>query len=99
MISLLHIDIIRSEAMPAITIRNVPEDIHRGLKALAASHGRSTEAEVRDILAAAVNPEGRVRMGQALDAIWATVGMDDREAAVIAGARDRTVAKPMSFDE
>lgn len=85
--------------MPALTIRNIPDDIHRGLKALAASHGHSTEAEVREILAAAVKPEGRVRMGQALAAIWGPVGLTDEEAAIIDSARDRTPAEPMSFDE
>ena len=86
--------------MPALTIRNVPEDIHRGLKALAVSHGRSTEAEVREILAAAVQPGGRMRMGQALVAIWRQSGkLSDDEVAIIAGARDRSLAEPMHIDE
>ena len=33
--------------MPAITIRNISDETHRALKARAASHNRSTEAEVR----------------------------------------------------
>lgn len=85
--------------MPALTIRNIPDDIHRGLKALAARHGRSTEAEVRDILAATIKPSGRLQMGQALTAIWEQTGFTDEEASIIEGARDRTPAKPMSFDE
>lgn len=43
------------------TISNVPEDVHRALRTQAEQHGRSTEAEVREILAAAVKPERRVR--------------------------------------
>lgn len=86
--------------MPALTIRNVPEDIHRGLKALAVSHGRSTEAEIREILAAAVQPGGRMQMGKALAAIWQQRGkLSDDELAVIEGARDRAPAEPMRFDE
>lgn len=85
--------------MPALTIRNIPDDIHQSLKALAASHGRSTEAEVREILTAAVKPEGRKRMGQALAAIWGTAGLTDEEVAIIDSARDRTPAQPFSFDE
>lgn len=85
--------------MPALTIRNIPEDIHRGLKALAASHGRSTEAEVRDLIAAAVKPEGRVRTGQALAAIWRPLALTDTELATIERARDTTPATPMTFDE
>ena len=84
--------------MSAITIRNLPDDIHSGLKALALSHGRSTEAEVREILAAAVKPEGRVRMGQALGAIWAPIGLTNEETAIMDSARDRTPADPMKFE-
>lgn len=40
--------------MAAVTIRNIPDATHRALKARAASHGRSTEAEIRAILADAV---------------------------------------------
>ena len=34
--------------MAILTIRNVPDDVHRALRVRAARHGRSTEAEVRD---------------------------------------------------
>lgn len=84
--------------MPAITIRNLPDDIHCGLKALALSHGRSTEAEVREILAAAVKPEGRVRMGQTLGAIWGAVRLTNEETTIMDSARDRTLAEPMKFE-
>jgi plasmid stability protein len=52
--------------MPAVTIRNLPDEVHRALKVRAAEHNRSTEAEMRAILEAAVRPEGRVRLGTAL---------------------------------
>ena len=52
--------------MPALTIRNIPDDIHRGLKALAAKHGRSAEAEVRELIASAVFPSQRQRLGTAM---------------------------------
>jgi plasmid stability protein len=84
--------------MPALTIRNIPDDVHRGLKALAARHGRSAEAEVRELIAAAVKPEGRLRMGEAL-AATAPLAMTDEELAVIEGSRDRAPANPVSFDE
>ncbi len=85
--------------MAAIHIRNIPEDIHQGLKALAVSHGRSTEAEVRDILEAAVKPEKRIRMGEALWNLGRKVGLIDDEVAAIESAQDHTPAEPMSFDE
>ena len=42
-------------SMPTLTIRNLPDDVHRKLRVRAAHHGRSMEAEAREILAAAVN--------------------------------------------
>lgn len=50
--------------MATLTIRNVPEETKRALKARAAAHDRSMEAEVRDILATAVAPTD-VNFGQA----------------------------------
>jgi plasmid stability protein len=52
--------------MAAITVRNLSDETHRALKALAARHGRSAEAEVRAILDAAVSPDERVRLGSLL---------------------------------
>ncbi len=85
--------------MPALTVRNIPDDVHRSLKAQAALHGRSTEAEIRDILSRAVKPEGRPRLGQALSGIWKAAGITDEEAAVLANAGERTPAAPMALDE
>ena len=85
--------------MPALTIRNIPEDIHRGLKALAASHGQSTEAEVRAILAAAVKPETRLKMGQALWELGRTAGLTDEDIAAMNATRNSTPAEPIQFDE
>ena len=52
--------------MAAVTIRNLSEEAHRALKVRAAEHNRSTEAEMRAILEAAVRPEGRLLLGTAL---------------------------------
>lgn len=43
--------------MAAIVVRNIPDATHRALKARAKSHGRSAEAEVREILEAALSAE------------------------------------------
>ena len=51
--------------MAMLTVRNLPDEVHRALRMRAAQHGRSTEAEVREILAAAVKPAIRVRVGDA----------------------------------
>lgn len=52
--------------MAAITVRNLSDETHRALKARASRHGRSTEAEVRAILDAAVQSGERVRLGSQL---------------------------------
>lgn len=52
--------------MAAVTVRNLPEATHRALKARAAKHGRSTEAEIREIIESVVLPTSRVRLGSKL---------------------------------
>lgn len=84
--------------MAILTVRNVPADVHRALRVRAARHGRSTEAEVREILAAAVKPEKRVRMGEALTAIGRMIGLTDEDFSVFESVRDKTPAEPLSFD-
>lgn len=84
--------------MAILTVRNVPDDVHRALRVRAAQHGRSTEAEVREILAAVVKPEKRVRVGEALAAIGRKIGLTNEDFAVFENVRDKTPAKPLSFD-
>lgn len=84
--------------MAILTVRNVPDDVHRALRVRAAQHGRSTEAEVREILAAAVKPSSRVRVGEALAAIGRKIGLTNEDFAVFERVRDKTPAKPLSFD-
>lgn len=57
--------------MPVVTIRNLPEETHRALKQRAASHGRSTEAEIRDILEQAVNPGYPRQAWAGTGGVWA----------------------------
>lgn len=84
--------------MAILTVRNVPDEVHRALRVRAAQHGRSTEAEVREILAAVVKPEKRVRVGEALAAIGRKIGLTNEDFAVFESVRDKTPAKPLSFD-
>lgn len=79
--------------MPSITVRNVPPAVHRALRARAARHGRSAEAEIRDILAAAVKPEGRLKLGSLLAEIGRRAGLTEEEAAVFAQVRDKSPAR------
>lgn len=84
--------------MAAVTIRNLPEETHRALKVRAARNGRSTEAELRDILDRVVNPSGRVKLGTELAALGRKIGLTADEAAVFDNLRDKTPVEPVSFD-
>ncbi len=84
--------------MGMITVRNLPDSVHRALRVQAALHGRSTEAEVREILAAAVKPEARLRMGDALAALARQVGLTNQDIEVLQQAKDKTPAEPMRFE-
>lgn len=84
--------------MAILTVRNVPDDVHRALRVRAAQHGRSTEAEVREILAAVVKPQKRVRMGEALASIGRKIGLTNEDFAIFESVRDKTPAKPLSFE-
>ena len=67
--------------------------------AQAAAHGRSTEAEVRDILARAVNPPERVKMGEALAQLGRRLGLTNADVEALEQTRDRTPAQPPRFHE
>ena len=84
--------------MASITIRNVPDDVHRALRVRAAQHGRSAEAEIREILEQAVKPPKRVRLGDALAALGRKVGLTDKDVAVIDQMRNKSPAEPMKFE-
>ncbi|WP_118986704.1 FitA-like ribbon-helix-helix domain-containing protein [Photorhabdus sp. CRCIA-P01] len=79
--------------MPSITVRNVPDEVHRALRVRAATHGRSAEAEIRFILENAVQPAGRIKLGSLL----AKIGRE-AEGVDLEIERDKTPAEPMSFE-
>ncbi|MHB8253443.1 MAG: FitA-like ribbon-helix-helix domain-containing protein [Acidiferrobacter sp.] len=84
--------------MAILTVRNLPDDVHRALQAQAAQHGRSTEAEVREILTVAVKPETRVRLGDALAALSRKIGLTNADFEVFQQVRDKTPAEPLRFE-
>lgn len=83
--------------MAILTVRNLPAEVHRALRVRAAQHGRSTEAEVRDILESAVKPEGRVKLGSLLAEIGRRAKLTDEEFAIFEQVRDRRPSKPANF--
>lgn len=79
--------------MPSVTVRKLSEETHRALKLRAARNGRSTEAEIRQILDATVNPPERIKLGSLLAEIGRETGGFDTD-----GLRDKTIVEPMSFE-
>jgi len=83
--------------MAMLTVRDLPDDVHVALQARAAQHGRSTEAEVREIIAAAVKPESRQRLGDALAALGSRIGLTDDDFEVFDQLRDKMPVEPLRF--
>ena len=86
------------EIMPSVTVRNVPDEVHRALRVRAAQHGRSAEAEIREILENAVQPEGRVKLGSLLASIGRKINLSDDEFSIYEQSRDKSPAKPVDFE-
>lgn len=84
--------------MAMLTVRNIPDEVHRALRVRAAQHGHSMEAEVREILESAVSPEGRVKLGSLLADIGRKAKLTEEEFAVFEQVRDKTPARPVSFE-
>ena len=82
--------------MAMLTVRNLPDEVHRALRVRAALRGHSTEAEVRAILAETVLPEGRVSLGTLLTVIGRQAGLTDEEFAGFA-QRDNSPALPVDL--
>ena len=84
--------------MATLTVRNLPDEVHRALRIRAATHGRSTEAEVRDILEKVARPPERIKLGSLLASIAREAGgLTVEEQALFESVRDKTPAEPMSF--
>ncbi|GHU06178.1 hypothetical protein FACS1894158_11840 [Betaproteobacteria bacterium] len=84
--------------MAVLTVRNVPDSVHRALRVRARQHGHSTEAEVREILATLVKPVRRIRLGDELAALGREIGLTDEDMACFEQARDKTPVEPLVFE-
>ena len=90
---------LRSNAvMATLTVRNLPDEVHRALRVRAAQHGRSTEAEIREILTMAVRPAGQLRLGDALAAMNRELGLTNEDVEALEQMRERSPAQPMRFE-
>jgi plasmid stability protein len=84
-------------AMPTVTVRNLPDEVHRALRLRAAKHGRSTEAEVRAILIEAAKPQSRLKLGSMLADIGRRLKFSDEEFALL-NQRDRSAPRDVDFE-
>ncbi len=84
--------------MATVTVRNLPDEVHRALRVRAALHGRSTEAEIREILETTVQPAERLRLGTALAELGRRVGLTNEDFAAFEQERDKTTAEPLTFE-
>ncbi len=82
--------------MASVTVRNVPDEVHRAIRVRAALHGRSIEAEMRDILESAVKPQGRIKLGSLLTEIGREIRLTNDELSLF--DRDKTPARAVSFE-
>ncbi|MDN6486370.1 FitA-like ribbon-helix-helix domain-containing protein [Ancrocorticia populi] len=83
--------------MAVLTVRNVPDQVHRALKARASEHGRSAEAEVRDILQRALISDERVHMGDQIAALGRQLDLTDEDVDAIEQNDNRIPAVPMDL--
>ena len=84
--------------MAELTVRNLPDEVHRALRLRASQHGQSTEAKVREILANAVKPETRILMGDALAALGREIGLKNEDFEVLDEVKDKLPAEPLRFE-
>ena len=83
--------------MATLTVRNVPDEVHRALRMRAARHGRSTEAEVRALLEEAVKPQGGLRLGSWLVEAGRKMKLSDAEVALV-NQRDQSAPRKVDFE-
>jgi len=83
--------------MAMLTVRGVPDEIHGALTAQARRHGRSAQAEIRAILAAALKPGDRVMLGTALASLGRQAELTEDEVARLSGPRHPTPAEPLDL--
>jgi plasmid stability protein len=75
----------------AVTVRNLPIQVHKALKLRAQKNGVSTEAEIRTILKNAVSPAEQVNPADLLVAFGKKYGP-------LPYVRDRTPVEPIKFE-
>lgn len=81
--------------MPQITIRRLPDAVHRALRAQAASEGISAEEKARRVLSQGLLPQEREGLGTRLRNAAGELGLDDEAWEV---ERDRSAIEPAKLE-
>ena len=84
--------------MAMLTVRNIPNEVHRALRVRAAQRGHSMEAEVREILESALSQQGQVKLGSLLADVGRRARLTNEEFRVFEQARNKTPADPENFE-
>ena len=84
--------------MPILTVKNVPDDVHRALRVRAVQNGRTIEAETIKILADAVLLARRLELGEALAALGRELGLSNADIEVIEQATGRYQGSRLPLD-
>ena len=84
--------------MAMLTVRNIPDAIHRALRIRAARNGHSMESEARDILNRALKSESHTKIGDALAAIGRRSELTNDDFEMLERARYEMPAEPMKFE-
>ncbi len=79
--------------MAQITIRQIPDEVHRALKSQAQVQGKSAEALARNLLQRGLFPADRARPGDLLRSIWKDADLGD-----VSFERDRSPIDPAEFE-
>jgi plasmid stability protein len=79
--------------MATVSVRNIPDAVHRALRVRAARHGRSVEAEIRQILAQAAHAGEGVRVGTQLRRYAREIGGVELQLR-----RDKAPIEPADFE-
>ena len=81
-----------------LTVRNIPDAIHRALRMRAARNGRSMESEVRNILSTTLKSESNIKIGDALAAIGRRLELTNDDLEALERTRCEMPAEPMKFE-
>jgi plasmid stability protein len=87
--------------MAQVLVRNLPDNVHRALRVRAASHGRSTAAELRHIITETVmqppsEADEPVKLGTFLS--QSLIKLTEEEFAIFESAQVSSPARAASFD-